>query len=370
MVELSQSLFDSGRMGLVVLDRHHAVSKRLGKLVDWLSPGVKVTEAVPFLVGLEEVLDEIAAERRVSFMLPRMKWVNSEAGEWIFSLEVLPGERPGQVHIVFRDETEIATLEQEVIQQRNELALVNERLEKARRHAEQALRDKAAFFANISHDLKTPLQVIMGNVEILRTARDDDMSRSERNRFLEDIHDNSVFLLNLITDLLEASSLDVSQVELVEEPTDLGDMLQRLLTMVRQLPGGAGLRLDLTMDDHPAWIMADPMRLQRLLLNILSNAVKFTDDRGHIAVSARRAEDESLVIEVKDDGCGIEAEMLAHVFEPFTRSGRAEGSGLGLHIAKGLADLHDADLTLSSQPGAGTTAMLRLPKSRLIGMPS
>lgn len=112
------------------------------------------------------------------------------------------------------------------------------------------------------------------------------------------------------------------------------------------------------------------MRLQRLLLNIVSNAVKFTSDEGHVAIRVQKTEDGDLMLEVRDDGCGIEPEMMGHVFEPFTRSGTAEGSGLGLHIAKGLATLHDAGLSLESEPGSGTTATLSLPKSRLVETPT
>jgi signal transduction histidine kinase len=112
------------------------------------------------------------------------------------------------------------------------------------------------------------------------------------------------------------------------------------------------------------------MRLKRLLLNVVSNAVKFTGDNGCIRVSAHRTGAGDLMVEIKDDGCGIEPEMMDRVFEPFTRIGRAEGSGLGLHIARGLARLHGGELTLTSVPGAGTTATLGLPKSRLIEPPT
>jgi cell cycle sensor histidine kinase DivJ len=112
--------------------------------------------------------------------------------------------------------------------------------------------------------------------------------------------------------------------------------------------------------------LADPVRLQRLLLNIVSNAVKFTEKGGKVAVSASRNEEGDLLITVEDDGCGVPSGQLERVFEPFFRGGGAEGSGLGLHIAKGLAALHDADLSLSSEPGLGAKAVLRLPKSRVI----
>ncbi len=362
MVAISQPLLDSGRMGLVVLDPDHNIHGCHGKLVDWLTPGKKATDAIPILVGLDDVLEQITAGDMPSFSLSRVGWHGSEGEDLVFSMEIAPANEPGFLHIVLRDETEIATLEQEVIQQRNELSLTYEDLKKAKDRAEQALREKAAFLANVSHDLKTPLQVIMGNAEILKG----ELPKADRQEFLDDILDNSDFLLALITDLLEASALEAEQVDLVEEPIDIDRMLERVLTMARQLPGGQSTEFALTTDKTSPFVKGDPMRFQRLLLNIMSNAVKFTSDHGHVTIRVLRTDDGDLTLEISDDGCGIEPELMDRVFEPFTRSGIAEGSGLGLHIAKGLANLHDADLSLESKPGCGTTAKLHLPKSRLV----
>lgn len=353
-------------MGLVVLNADRTVRAHYGKLVDWLVLGDTAKEALPVLIGLDGIFDQISAGDLPSFSLPRVSWQGGEVDDRVFSLEIVPAGEPGALHVVLRDETDIAALEQEVIQQRNELSLAYEALASAKDHAEKALRDKAAFFANVSHDLKTPLQVIMGNAEILRG----DLPGDERDGFLQDITDNSNYLLTLITDLLEASALEAEQVALVEEPIDIDRMLERVLTMARQLPGGASRQFALASDDRSPLIMGDPMRFQRLLLNIVSNAVKFTGDGGRVAINIERTDDGELALEIKDDGCGIEPEMMNRVFEPFTRSGQAEGSGLGLHIANGLATLHDARLSLVSEPGSGTTATLSLPSSRLVEKPT
>ena len=324
--------------------------------------GAAATEAISVLVGLEDILAEITAGDLPSFSLPRVSLSETELADLVLSLEIVRSDEPGSLHIVFRDETDIATLEQEVIQKRNELSLTHESLEKAKERAEQLLREKAAFLANVSHDLKTPLQVIMGNAELLKGDLPDD----ERDGFLQDILDNSDFLLTLITDLLEASTLDAQQLELIEEPIDVNEMLEHVLAMARQLPASGSKQFTLMHEGEAVLLRGDTMRFQRLLLNIVSNAVKFTGDDGHIGVLLRRTDKGELILEVQDDGCGIEPDLLNKVFEPFTRSGKAEGSGLGLHIAKGLATLHDADLSLTSKPGHGTTATLRLPKTRLI----
>jgi signal transduction histidine kinase len=363
MAARDQPFLDSGRMGLVVLNRDHSIEACYGKLVEGLRPGPKATEAMPILIGLDDILTEIMAGELNSFFLPRVSL--HEADERVLSLEIVRADEPGRLHVVLRDETEIAALEQEVIQKRNELSLTHAELAKARDRAEQALREKAAVLANVSHDLKSPLQVIMGNAEILKG----DLPLSEREAYLQDILENSNFLLNLITDLLDASALEADQMQLDEEPIDLARMLQRILSVARQLPGGEARRFDLAMDERKVVVMGDSMRLQRLLLNLLSNALKFTGDDGHIEVSVRRSAKGDLLLEVRDDGCGIEPTLLSRVFEPFTRSGSAEGMGLGLHIAKALANLHDADLALNSKVGKGTTATFLLPSARVIEKP-
>ncbi len=349
-------------MALIALDSHGAIRARYGILVDWLQEGVRATEAISVLLGLDDVLDEVAAGRMPSFSLPRVVWSENEMQDRVLSLEIVGADHPDSLHILLRDETEIATLEQEVIQHRNELSLTHDRLAKAKEEAEELLREKVAFLANVSHDLKTPLQVIMGNAELLQ----DDLSSAERDLFLRDIVENSTFLLSLITDLLEASTLEARQDALADEPIDLLAMLKRVLTMARQIPGSQRRQFILLHDDDSMVLRGDAMRFQRLLLNIVSNAVKFTDDDGRIGIETRRTDEGDLVVEVKDDGCGIEPTLLSRVFEPFTRSGKAEGTGLGLHIAKGIAALHDADLSLASEPGCGTTATLHLPRNRLL----
>ncbi len=176
-------------MGLVVLDPDQAIHACYGRLVNWLTPGPKATEAIPVLVGLEDILEQIMAGDLGSFSLPRVSWHQIEVEDLVFSLEIVPADEPGLLHIVLRDETQIAALEQEVIQKRNELSLAYDHLAKAKDRAEKALREKAAFLANVSHDLKTPLQVIMGNAEILKG----ELPQSERDGFLQDILDNSDF---------------------------------------------------------------------------------------------------------------------------------------------------------------------------------
>ena len=362
LMTLSQSLLDKGRMGLITLDPDWKVDACYGSLASSFSVGCRASEMMPVLTGLDDILDDIVQGRRAPLKLPRVALEGGRLADKVLSFEIMPSEPPNRLQILIRDETELAALEQNVLQQRNELALANQALEEARQRAEAALREKSVFLANISHDLKTPLQVIMGNAEILRG----DLPEVERDGFLQDVLDNSNFLLALITDLLEASALEAGQLRLIEEPIEIRAMLERVVSMARQMPNGSKRFFELDLDGSRNSVVADPMRLQRLLLNVVGNAVKYTDDGGHITVGVDLASDGDIIIEIEDDGCGIEPDLAKRVFEPFIMGGSGEGSGLGLHIAKGLADLHDAELALTSKPGVGTKASLRLPRSRVV----
>ncbi|MDH3659800.1 MAG: ATP-binding protein, partial [Alphaproteobacteria bacterium] len=285
-------------MGLITLDPDRKIDACLGSLVDWFSTGGHASDALPFLAGLDDVLDEIANGQRPSLALPRVAIQEGQLADRVLSLEIMSSETSDGLQVLVRDETELASLEQNVLQQRNELALANEALSEARQRAEAALREKASFLANISHDLKTPLQVIMGNAEILRGELPED----EREAFLQDVLDNSNFLLALITDLLDASALEAEQLRLTEEVVDIRALLERILSMASQMPNGDARRFELTVDDGHRAIKADPMRLRRLLFNVVSNAVKFTGDDGRIAVRAGPAHSGDFMIEVEDDG--------------------------------------------------------------------
>ncbi len=353
-------------MGLIELDQDLKIDTCLGMLVSSLSTGSHASHEIPFLAGMDDVLDEIVSGRRPAVTLPRVAVHEGSLADKVLSLEIMPSEVYNRLRILIRDETELAQLEQSILQQRNELALTNEALSEAKLQAEAALKEKASFLANISHDLKTPLQVIMGNAEILRG----DLSKEERESFLEDVLENSNFLLALINDLLDASALEAEQLKFVEEPVDVSALLERILSTARQMPFGHERNFELDKNDEGPLVLADPMRLRRLLLNLVSNAVKFTDSGGLIAMRAGKIDTGDFIIEVEDDGCGIEPDMMRRAFEPFTTGNSDKGTGLGLYIAKGLADLHDADLELRSEPGAGTKASLRLPKSRVLKAPS
>ena len=239
-------------------------------------------------------------------------------------------------------------------------------LEAAREAAETASRAKSRFLATMSHELRTPLNAVIGFSEVLRSP----VTAEQTLEFATAIQEAGRHLLSLIDDILDITRAEAGQAPLkLEEvaPTPLMEAAARMigpaisdgkLTLIQDIPKGL-----------PA-LRADARRLLQILLNLLSNATKFTEAGGCIALRAR-ATDGSVIIEVQDTGIGIAAQDIERAFEPFTQldnalSRRFPGSGLGLHLCRALAEAQGATLTLDSTPGLGTTARVTFPAACLI----
>ncbi|MBX3641703.1 MAG: response regulator [Rubrivivax sp.] len=218
---------------------------------------------------------------------------------------------------------------------------------------------KTQFISNVSHELRTPLHGILGVTRLLRL----DASDSVVTRRLELIESSGTHLLGLINDLLDISRIEAGQFAMRRERFELGAVVQNLadLYTVRAVEKGLEFTLNLQLDE-PCWVTGDPARVRQVLHNLLGNAVKFTQ-RGTITLTLMRdTETGRLSAEVQDTGPGIEAEDLAHVFEAFRQVGGAasrpfEGTGLGLTIARDIAQAMGGDISMRSQVGVGTCAL-------------
>ncbi len=370
--EAVKLLLASGRVGLVHLDERLTVAGRSGTLVDWVEVGVALSEAVPALFGYEDLLGELRQGRRDGFSLPRIRFpVSANDDDPFFSIRAFRIAASGEIALLFQDVTELGLMEQKVVQQRNELALAQQALREARDKADSANRAKSAFLANVSHELRTPLTVIIGNAEILRDRDVAAMEPTQRAGFLVDIHDNGVFLLELINDLLDLSKAEAGRIDLIEEVFQPEVLLEDVLTMVRALPYADGVSLKLERAGPLPLLCADRLRVKQILINLLTNAVKFTADGGTVVITAEREPDGGLSVIVADSGVGMSEDDLARVAQPFVqgqqtaRAGQ-QGTGLGLHLISILIDLHGGSVEHRSRPGAGTTVRLRFPAERVV----
>ena len=240
-----------------------------------------------------------------------------------------------------------------------------EQLLQARRLAEQANAAKAKFMSMMSHDLRTPLTTITGHARLLAAGVYGALNEEQRDG-VERISGAGAEVLRMINDILSFATLEKGSVEVHARPVPLSDAIARAVSLIRLRLEET--RLELTSvdcgDDATVW--ADPDRLQQVLLNLLTNAVKFTRPGGRIEVVCERA-GERMRIRVRDTGVGIASEQLQRVFEPFVQleaelsEGEQPGVGLGLAISRDLARAMDGDLTVESTPGAGSVFTIELP---------
>ena len=232
---------------------------------------------------------------------------------------------------------------------------------------------KSRFFANVSHELRTPLTLLIAPVERLMSAGDQ-MDPADTKDMVATMHANSMRLLKLINDLLDLVRLESGQIQLKNRPVAVEEFVNGLANAVRGVAKDKRIHLNTFCTPGIGSIMADADKLERICLNLLFNALKFTPSAGTVEFNAVR-EDEWLVLEVRDSGVGIAADQLPHIFNRFwqadTSSKRKyQGMGIGLALVKELAEAHGGSVEATSEIGKGTLMSVKLPYQKVIDLPS
>jgi PAS domain S-box-containing protein len=245
-----------------------------------------------------------------------------------------------------------------------EAKMVQEALAQAQGEAERANRAKSQFLANMSHELRTPLNAILGFSALLRDDATGRLDEATRLRFLNQIHSSGQHLLELINDVLDLSKVEAGQMDLLLQPVELGQLIDEVRATVEPLARTKSIALNIVLAPELR-LVADPAKVRQMLLNLVSNAIKFTPSGGRIDIRRRRIES-AVEISVTDTGIGIAEEDLGRLFTEFQqldagRGQRQEGTGLGLALTKRMAELHGGQVTVESEPGKGSTFTLRLP---------
>ncbi len=255
-----------------------------------------------------------------------------------------------------------------------ELVAARERAENQRHAADLANRQKSQFLANMSHEIRTPMNAILGFGELMEEL----VENSKAKEYLSVIRSSGNSLLELINDLLDLSKIEAGKIELTEEPIDLADTIRSVVTLVS--PGAQEKQLDISLSlapDLPTYIVADRLRLRQILLNLITNAVKYTD-RGGVSVNVtgevaeKGPEFLDLTVAVSDTGRGIPEDELEMIFAPFHQVNVpadevSTGSGLGLNITRNLAHLMGGTVSAKSKLGSGSLFTLLLPSLRVPG---
>jgi len=239
-----------------------------------------------------------------------------------------------------------------------------EALRCAKLEAELASRAKSEFLANMSHELRTPLNAIIGFADLIRHVGGGDSARTVE--YAGNIGDAGRHLLNIISDILDISKIESGSASLSLAQHDLRVLVESSVLLVRDRIKEKGQQLDLRLARDLPLLSVDERRIKQIVINLLSNANKFTPERGRIIVVTKRTPDGGVTVAVADTGPGMSADELRTAVKPFGQL-RADhyrahgGTGLGLPIAAALAKQHGGTLELASEPGAGTTAVLMLP---------
>jgi signal transduction histidine kinase/putative methionine-R-sulfoxide reductase with GAF domain len=267
-----------------------------------------------------------------------------------------PGEFPPEVIEVLKTFATQSALAIQNARLFREIADKSAQLEAASRH-------KSEFLANMSHELRTPLNAIIGFSEVL-TERMFGELNEKQDEYLKDIHASGQHLLSLINDILDLSKIEAGRMELERSAFDLPNAIENALILVRERASRRGVRLGSTIDERLGAIDGDERKVKQVLLNLLSNALKFTPEGGQIDVGAR-LDDHVAEVSVADTGIGIAPADQEAVFEEFRQVGtadkKAEGTGLGLALSRKFIELHGGKIWVESQLGTGSTFRFTLP---------
>jgi PAS domain S-box-containing protein len=245
-------------------------------------------------------------------------------------------------------------------------------LHNAKEQAEQASRAKSEFLANMSHELRTPLNAINGFSEILAREMYGPLGDPRYREYAEDINRSGRHLLAVINDILDLSKIEAGRYDLDERPVDVPRAIDEAIRLVRPRLQEGELHLSRRIArDLPA-LNADERSVRQILINLLSNATKFTPRGGRIQVRARLSRAGELELAVADTGIGMNIKDIPLALEPFRQldnvmSRKFAGTGLGLPLVQSLAELHGGRLEIESQPAHGTTVTVAFPRTRVLG---
>jgi cell cycle sensor histidine kinase DivJ len=347
---------DKGR----VVFASHAAQSLFGEpiqrlLGEGLFERVHVADRPAYLTALSCCLannEPIAAEFRVR------RAGSSEAARYIFvEMRCRPmpsgGETRGSGSIVSvtRDISDRKAQEAELLKTRDE--------------AESASRAKTQFLANMSHELRTPLNAVIGFSEILNRELFGTLGEARYRDYARLIHESGEHLLQMVNDVLDMSKIEAGKFKIVKEPFEVGPLVRSCCDIMRHTAEQRSLSLIVDIEPGIPKLPADKRACKQILLNVISNAIKFTDPGGWVRVSAK-AVGPDVVLSVSDNGIGIAEADLPRLGKPFVQANNSydrsyDGAGLGLSVVKGLAQLHGGKLELTSTLGSGTTASIILP---------
>jgi signal transduction histidine kinase len=276
---------------------------------------------------------------------------------WVLAVGVASRDETGQAWRISGIVSDISQ------RKRDQQALIE-----AKTDAEKANRSKSEFLANMSHELRTPLNAIIGFSEILKTQLFGPIGNPQYAEYASDIWQSGRHLLDIINDILDLSRIESGKMTLTSERVDLHDAADQALRMVEEAARLRNIRIDLALETMPQLVTGDPRAIRQILLNLLSNSVKFTPEGGTIRIASHADGYGRLCVTVSDTGIGMRPEDIPVALSPFRQIESAlartyAGTGLGLPLAKALTELQGGSFSVESAPGVGTEVTIGLPQA-------
>lgn len=267
---------------------------------------------------------------------------------------------------------ELASVNKDMAKEIHERQNAERELESALHDAEAANRAKSSFLANMSHELRTPLNSILGFAEVIDQQTFGKMNNDNYEEYIKLIHSSGSHLLTLINEVLDLSKIEAEAMSLKEAQVGVADIVTLSLGLVASTAEGKNITTTSSVPDDLPDLLCDVLRVKQILVNLLGNAVKFTHEGGQVRVVAYMEDNGGIALSVHDNGIGMEQADIKRLFEPFTQSEdpmarNFQGSGLGLSLVQSLAELHSADVTITSEPDKGTQATIHFPPERTKG---
>lgn len=237
--------------------------------------------------------------------------------------------------------------------------------------ADIANRAKSELLANMSHGLRTPLNAIIGFSDTIKSEVLGPIGNEKYKEYINDIAGSGQHLLELINDILDVSAIEVGRLDLREDRVEIKNLVNVAVRFIQHRADQGSVHLHVDINDDLPWLYADERRMKQILLNLLSNAVKFTPAEGTVSLRAYANDDDELIISVIDTGIGMDEKEMAKAMTQFGQVDRGniakhEGTGLGLPLTKGLVELHQGTLDITSDKSVGTKVTVKFPKERIV----
>lgn len=366
-LSLLSSIFDVSEVGIVVTDHHRRIVKvndSFCRIYGWSRDALIGMDCTDIITPDER---ERAVKNHTFFNKTgergsgEMKLIRKDGGiaNTLFTSAML--------ELSHRRRFQVTTVMDITLRKQMEVSL---RL--AKEQADTANKAKSAFLANMSHELRTPLNAVIGFSEMMMKEVFGKLGSPKYAEYLGDIHSSARHLLEIINEVLDMSKIEAGRVELDEHETDLRQLFESVRRMIVARAGEMDLSVTLRVDPDVPYLYVDPRLTRQILINLATNAVKFSNRGGRIDLHASIGPDGGVRIVVSDNGIGIPRDRIKLAMEPFGQVSDSvvvrgmQGTGLGLPLARAMAELHGGGLTLESEQGKGTIVTIFFPASRSV----